>query len=75
MCGPLPGVDYDSAQPSDLEETVALVEKEGRRAVAARVYLRVGGRNAPGGEPVARRVLTLPDTRSPSRGCRVRMAA
>lgn len=40
VCGPLPGVDYDSATPSDLEETVALVEKQGRRAVAAQVDVR-----------------------------------
>ncbi|TCK25959.1 mycofactocin-coupled SDR family oxidoreductase [Pseudonocardia endophytica] len=40
VCGPLPGVDYDSAEPSDLDETVALVEKEGRRAVRVQVDVR-----------------------------------
>jgi SDR family mycofactocin-dependent oxidoreductase len=33
LAGPLPGVPYDSATPSDLAETVRLVEAEGRTAL------------------------------------------
>jgi SDR family mycofactocin-dependent oxidoreductase len=33
LAGPLPGVPYDSPTPADLEETIALVEAEGRKAV------------------------------------------
>lgn len=40
VCGPLPEVDHDSATPADLDETVALVETEGRRAVAGQVDVR-----------------------------------
>lgn len=40
VCGPLPGVDYASAAPADLDETVALVEKTGRRAIAGQVDIR-----------------------------------
>lgn len=40
VCGPLPGVDYASATPDDLAETVAGVEAAGRRAVSARVDVR-----------------------------------
>lgn len=40
VCAPLPSVAYDPATPADLEETVALVEKAGRRAVAARLDVR-----------------------------------
>ncbi|MBW0089654.1 mycofactocin-coupled SDR family oxidoreductase [Pseudonocardia sp. KRD-184] len=40
VCAPLPGVAYESATPADLEETVALVEKAGRRAVAAQLDVR-----------------------------------
>jgi SDR family mycofactocin-dependent oxidoreductase len=34
VCAPLPSVAYESATPEDLAETVRLVEKTGRRAVA-----------------------------------------
>ena len=34
ICAPLPSVPYDSATPSDLSETVALVEKTGRRVIS-----------------------------------------
>lgn len=40
VCAPLPSVAYDSATPADLEETVGLVEKAGRRAVAAQLDVR-----------------------------------
>lgn len=40
VCAPLPSVAYESATPADLEETVALVEKAGRRAVAAQLDVR-----------------------------------
>ena len=40
VCGPLPGVDYAGSTPEDLDETVARVEKAGRRAVAGRVDIR-----------------------------------
>ena len=40
VCGPLPGVDYASAAPADLDETVALVGKTGRRAIGAQVDIR-----------------------------------
>lgn len=40
VCGPLPGVDYASATPAELDETVALVERTGRRAVAGQVDVR-----------------------------------
>lgn len=40
VCGPLPGVDYASATPADLEDTVRLVEASGRRAVAGQVDVR-----------------------------------
>ena len=40
VCAPLPGVAYDSATPEDLDETVRLVEKLGRRIVAARLDVR-----------------------------------
>lgn len=33
LAGPLPGVPYDSPTPADLDETTALVEAEGRRAL------------------------------------------
>jgi SDR family mycofactocin-dependent oxidoreductase len=35
VCAPLPEVDYDSATPEDLDETVRLIEKTGRRAASA----------------------------------------
>jgi SDR family mycofactocin-dependent oxidoreductase len=34
ICAPLPSVAYDSATPDDLAETVALVEKTGRRVIS-----------------------------------------
>lgn len=40
VCGPLPGVDYASATPEELEETVRFVEATGRRAVAGQVDVR-----------------------------------
>lgn len=40
VCAPLPSVAYESATPADLGETVALVEKAGRRAVAAQLDVR-----------------------------------
>ena len=40
VCGPLPGVDYDPASASDLDETVALVEKQGRRAERVQLDVR-----------------------------------
>ncbi|TQF68999.1 NAD(P)-dependent oxidoreductase [Rhodococcus spelaei] len=40
VCAPLPSVAYDSATPEDLEETVLLVEKTGRRAVSGIVDVR-----------------------------------
>ncbi|MET0187694.1 MAG: mycofactocin-coupled SDR family oxidoreductase [Pseudonocardia sediminis] len=40
VCGPLPGVDYDSAVPDDLAETVALAEKHGARVVTGQVDVR-----------------------------------
>ncbi|AWB91244.1 mycofactocin-coupled SDR family oxidoreductase [Aeromicrobium chenweiae] len=35
LAGPLPGVPYESATPADLDETVRLVEAEGRRIIAS----------------------------------------
>lgn len=40
VCGPLPGVDYASAAPEDLEETVRLVEATGQRTVPGQVDVR-----------------------------------
>lgn len=40
ICAPIPTVQYDLATPDDLEETVRLVEKTGRRIVAARADVR-----------------------------------
>lgn len=40
VCAPLPSVAYDSATPEDLAETVAQVEKTGRRIVAAQLDVR-----------------------------------
>ncbi|HEY2221734.1 mycofactocin-coupled SDR family oxidoreductase [Actinomycetospora sp.] len=40
VCGPLPGVDYASATPADLDETVRLVEAGGGRAVAGQADVR-----------------------------------
>jgi SDR family mycofactocin-dependent oxidoreductase len=40
VCAPLPGVDYASAAPAELAETVRRVEQAGRRAVSARVDIR-----------------------------------
>jgi len=40
VCGPLPGVAYDSATPADLEETVRLVEQLDRRIVTAVLDVR-----------------------------------
>jgi len=40
VCAPLPSVGYDSATPEDLAETVALVEKQGRRAISGIVDIR-----------------------------------
>jgi SDR family mycofactocin-dependent oxidoreductase len=40
VAGPLPGVDYDSPTPADLEETVALVEKLDRRIISVKVDIR-----------------------------------
>lgn len=40
VAGPLPSVRYEHATPEDLDETVRLVEKEGRRIVAARLDVR-----------------------------------
>ncbi|MEV1329305.1 mycofactocin-coupled SDR family oxidoreductase [Micromonospora costi] len=40
IAGPLPGVDYDSPTPDDLQETVNQVEKLDRRIVAAKVDVR-----------------------------------
>lgn len=40
VCAPLPSVAYDSATEEDLEETVALVAKTGRRAVPGVVDVR-----------------------------------
>jgi len=40
IAGPLPGVDYDSPTPADLEETVRQVEKLDRRIVAAKADVR-----------------------------------
>jgi SDR family mycofactocin-dependent oxidoreductase len=43
VCGPLPGVDYAPATPDDLAETVAGVERAGRRAVPVQVDVRDAG--------------------------------
>jgi SDR family mycofactocin-dependent oxidoreductase len=40
VCAPLPSVPYDSATPEDLQETVRLVEKTGRRVVSGIVDVR-----------------------------------
>jgi SDR family mycofactocin-dependent oxidoreductase len=40
IAGPLPSVPYESPTPADLAETVALVEKLGRRIVSAQVDVR-----------------------------------
>jgi SDR family mycofactocin-dependent oxidoreductase len=40
VCATLPSVVYDSATPDDLAETVALVEKTGRRAISGVVDVR-----------------------------------
>lgn len=40
VCAPLPSVAYDSATPADLDETVALVEKTGRRIVTGQLDVR-----------------------------------
>lgn len=40
LAGPLPGVPYESATPADLEETVRLVEAEGRSILATRGDVR-----------------------------------
>jgi SDR family mycofactocin-dependent oxidoreductase len=40
VCAPLPSVPYDSATPDDLQETVRLVEKTGRRVVSGIVDVR-----------------------------------
>jgi len=40
VCAPLPSVAYDSATPEDLAETVALVEKQGRRVISGIVDIR-----------------------------------
>ena len=40
LAGPLPGVPYDSASPSDLDDTVHAVETAGRRAIAVRGDVR-----------------------------------
>ncbi|MBP2367002.1 SDR family NAD(P)-dependent oxidoreductase [Pseudonocardia parietis] len=46
VAGPLPSVRYEHATPEDLDETVRLVEKEGRRVVAARLDVRISRRCA-----------------------------
>ncbi len=40
LAGPLPGVPYESPTTADLDETVRLVEGEGRRIVAERIDVR-----------------------------------
>lgn len=40
VCAPLPSVDYLSATPEDLAETVSLIEKTGRRVVSGIVDVR-----------------------------------
>jgi SDR family mycofactocin-dependent oxidoreductase len=40
LCGPLPGVDYESATPDDLGETVRQVQEAGRRIESAVVDVR-----------------------------------
>ncbi|MFT4262565.1 MAG: mycofactocin-coupled SDR family oxidoreductase [Nocardioides sp.] len=40
VCEEIPGMPYEAATPDELDETAALVEKEGRRVIAARVDIR-----------------------------------
>jgi (+)-trans-carveol dehydrogenase len=40
VCGPIDGVPYPMPTPDDLDETVSLVEKEGRRMLAAQADVR-----------------------------------
>jgi SDR family mycofactocin-dependent oxidoreductase len=40
VCAPLPSVPYDSATPEDLQETVRLIEKTGRRVISGVVDVR-----------------------------------
>jgi SDR family mycofactocin-dependent oxidoreductase len=40
VCAPLPSVPYESATPEDLAETVALVEKTGRRVISGIADIR-----------------------------------
>lgn len=51
ICGPIASVDYDLASPADLQQTVELVEKLGRRIVAQEVDARSQARL---GEAVSR---------------------
>ncbi|MDN5919453.1 MAG: mycofactocin-coupled SDR family oxidoreductase [Pseudonocardia sp.] len=47
VCGPLPGVDYESAVPSDLAETAKLAEAHGARVITGQVDVRdLGGLRA-----------------------------
>src|SRR4051794_27088332 len=40
VCKDIPGLPYEGATPAELDETVALVEKHGRRIVARQVDVR-----------------------------------